>query len=136
MLRKIWDSVFTIVSERTRFAKVPSKSDVTRPSRRTAEGNLQFAESEDKDQNDNRDEELRPNWISIFFRGAFLAFLIGLFVSLVLALIPGFGPADQPFQTRLTQLIQTYGIPISSAILVWWGLRSALSSSGSSKEKD
>jgi hypothetical protein len=136
MLRQIWDSIFAIASERTRLAKVPAKPEVPRRSRCTPGGNLPVAEPENKDQNDNHAEELKLNWISIFFRGAFLAFLIGLLVSLALALIPGFGPADQPFQTKLTELIQTYGIPTSSAILVWWGVRSALSSGGSSKKKD
>jgi threonine/homoserine/homoserine lactone efflux protein len=136
MLRKIWDSVFTIASERSRFAKALSKSEVARPSRRTSEGNLPVAESEDRKQNDSRGEEQQRDRISIFIRGAFLALLSGMIVSLVLALVPGFGPADHPFQTRLTELIQTYGIPTSSAILVWMGLRSALRSSTTSKEKD
>ena len=69
MLRQIWDSVFALVSERTRFAKVRSKSEV----RRNPEGNVPDAGSENKDQNDNPEEELKPSWISIFFRGAFLA---------------------------------------------------------------
>ena len=136
MLRKIWDSVFAIASERTRFAKAFSKSGVSRLSRRAPEGNLAVAESEDKNQNDRCGEDLQCNRISIFISGAFRALLSGIVVSLVLALIPGFGPADQPFQTRLTELIQTYGIPTSSAILVWMGLRSALRSSTTSKEKD
>jgi threonine/homoserine/homoserine lactone efflux protein len=132
MLRQIWDSVLAIISERTRFAKAPSKSEV----RRIPGGNLSVPEPGNKDPNDNPEEELKPSWISIFFRGIFLAFLSGLFVSLVLALIPGFVPGDQPFQAKVTELIQTYGLPTSSAILVWWGLRAALSSRGSSKKTE
>jgi hypothetical protein len=51
---------------------------------------------------------------------------IGLFVTLVLAMVPGFEPDIGPFQTRLLDFIQWYGIPISSGILVWYGIRATL----------
>ena len=62
----------------------------------------------------------------IFFRGIARAAGIGLFVALILAAMPWFAPEIQPFQTRLIDFIQQYGIPICSALLVWYGLRAAL----------
>ena len=61
-----------------------------------------------------------------YFRGIARAGAIGLFVALVLALMPWFEPDIQPFQTRLIDFIQQYGIPVCSALLIWYGLRAAL----------
>lgn len=64
--------------------------------------------------------------IIAYFRGIARAGAIGLFVALVLALMPWFEPDIQPFQTRLIDFIQQYGIPVCSALLIWYGLRAAL----------
>ena len=61
-----------------------------------------------------------------YFRGIARAGAIGLFVALVLALMPWFEPEIQPFQTRLIDFIQQYAIPVCSALLIWYGLRAAL----------
>jgi hypothetical protein len=68
----------------------------------------------------------RLDWMIIFFRGTARAGAIGLFVALVLALMPWFEPDIQPFQTRLIDFTQQYAIPICSALLIWYGLRAAL----------
>jgi hypothetical protein len=61
-----------------------------------------------------------------YFRGIARAGAIGLFIALVLALMPWFEPDIQPFQTRLIDFIQQYAIPVCSALLIWYGLRAAL----------
>jgi hypothetical protein len=68
----------------------------------------------------------RLDWIFVFFRGIARAGAVGLFVALVLTLIPWFAPDIQGFQTRLVDFIQQYAIPICSALLIWYGLRAAL----------
>ena len=68
----------------------------------------------------------RLDWIFVFFRGIARAGAIGLFVALILALMPWFSPDIQGFQTRLVDFIQQYAIPVCSALLIWYGLRAAL----------
>jgi hypothetical protein len=68
----------------------------------------------------------RLDWIFAFLRGIARAGAIGLFVALILALLPWFTPDIQGFQTRLVDFIQQYAIPICSASLVWYGLRAVL----------
>ena len=95
---------------------------------------LSQAEGKDSMLADQRTEEAeqqersktRLDWISVFFRGIARAGAIGLFVSLVLALMPWFSPEIQPFQARLVDFIQQYGIPICSVLLIWYGLRAVL----------
>jgi hypothetical protein len=70
--------------------------------------------------------EIRLNRMIIFFRGIARAGAIGLFVALVLAVMPWFEPDIQPFQMRVIDFIQQYAIPICSALLIWYGLRAAL----------
>jgi hypothetical protein len=70
--------------------------------------------------------EDRVDRIFVFFRGIARAGGIGLLVAVVLAAIPWFEPELQPFQTRLTDFIQQYAIPICSALLIWYGVRAAL----------
>ena len=65
--------------------------------------------------------------IFVFFCGVARAAAIGLFIALILAVIPWFEPDIQPFQTRLVHFVQHYAIPICSALLVWNGLRATLS---------
>lgn len=67
-----------------------------------------------------------PDRIYVFFCGIARAGGIGLLVALILAAIPWFAPDIQPFQTRLADFIQQYGIPICSALLIWFGVRAAL----------
>jgi hypothetical protein len=68
----------------------------------------------------------RLGWIFVFLRGIARAGAIGLFVALILALMPWFAPDIQGFQTRLVDFIQQYAIPICSALLIWYGLRAVL----------
>ena len=73
-----------------------------------------------------RRSELGFDRIFVFFCGVARAAAIGLFVALILAAIPWLEPDIQPFQTRLVQFIQQYGIPICSGVLVWYGVRATL----------
>ena len=47
----------------------------------------------------------RLNWIFVFFRGIARAGAIGLFIALILALMPWFAPDIQGFQTRLVDFV-------------------------------
>jgi hypothetical protein len=77
-------------------------------------------------ENADPQKKAQPSRLVIFFHGVCRAMFIGLFVTLVLAMVPGFEPDIGPFQTRLLDFIQWYGIPISSGILVWYGIRATL----------
>lgn len=68
----------------------------------------------------------RLDWIFVFLRGIARAGAIGLFVALILALMPWFSPDIQGFETRLVDFVQQYAIPICSALLIWYGLRAVL----------
>jgi hypothetical protein len=79
-----------------------------------------------ENQKQNSAPKSRPSRALIFFLGVCRAMSIGLFVAFILAAAPWFEPDIQPFQTRLADFIQQYAIPICSALLIWYGLRSAL----------
>jgi hypothetical protein len=78
-----------------------------------------------EDGKENSEGETPPSRVLIFFRGICRATGIGFVVALVLAVVPAFDPDIAPFPDRLLHFIQSYGIPIASAILFWYGVRAA-----------
>jgi hypothetical protein len=78
---------------------------------------------EDPPENGNESPVRRSSRIVIFFVGVLWAIAIGLFVSLLLAVVPSFEPDIGAFPDRLFNIIQAYGIPLTSAILIWFGYR-------------
>jgi hypothetical protein len=83
-----------------------------------AEGEVSPGKFASGDGDQNSEAERQPSRVVIFFRGVCRATSIGMFVALLLAVAPGFEPNIGPFQARLLDFIQWYGIPVSSALLI------------------
>jgi hypothetical protein len=117
-------SVRTAVQRYSRLYK--SKRNKAEGSTQTKEKNSIPADQDVQATKQQETSGTRLDWIFVFLRGIARAGAIGLFVALMLALMPWFSPDIQGFQTRLIDFIQQYAIPICSALLIWYGLRAVL----------
>jgi hypothetical protein len=106
-----------------RWVRRRSHSDSQKSDNPPNPSDTERSEDEDPPENGIESPVREPSRIVIFFVGAFWAVAIGLFISLLLAVLPGFEPDIGAFPDRLLKITQAYGIPITSAILIWFGYR-------------
>jgi hypothetical protein len=98
-------------------------SDSQKSGTPTNRSEIEGSEYDNPPENADESPARQPSRIVIFLVGVFWAIAIGLFVSVLLAVVPVFEPDIGAFPDRLVKIIQAYGIPITTAILIWFGYR-------------